>query len=114
MDWDRFREAVKDVSYKPLLVISSDIKVLERVHIEDLNYPQSVISAVTRFHNSVRELYECINSINSERFCSISSEMRLRMIDLCISVVSKTDKHADFAIESIRSELPTKWFKNID
>jgi len=113
ISWDYLKVSANDSEPKPLLVISSDIPLLERVQIETLSYPPSVVSAITRFHNSIREFYQCLNTINSKSFRNTTSDRRQELIRMTIAISEKVGQRASDALDIMRKDLPSRWFKTL-
>jgi hypothetical protein len=107
--WNELEEIANSTTRHPLLIVSSDIKVLDRTILEELNYPRSVIASITRFHNSIREIYECLNIMNSEKFEKSDPRERLRIVKVSEALSEETIKRAASALSTMEQLLPKKW-----
>jgi hypothetical protein len=110
VNWKDFGERVEDPNYKPLLVVSSDITLLSRTKLEELDFPPPVISAVVKFDNAVRELYECLRAMNSDRFGEINAAGRLQLVEMAAGMSRQVQDRADEALKVMSTKLPKRWF----
>ena len=109
MSWDELIEIAKKTDRQPLLVLSRDARVLHRIHIEDLDYPVPLVAAIMRFSGSISELYECLETINSDRFQRSSAEARLRVVEMARTISVHTSQYAKDARQRMESTLPSDW-----
>lgn len=97
---------------KPLLVNSSDINVLSRIHLEDYNFPPAVVNAVMRFYNSVNDYYTCVSAINSQKFLETSIDRQRYIVSSTVKISENVVDRAEIAIAVIKKYFPLKWFEN--
>ncbi len=109
VSWDELAEIAKLTDRHPLLVLSRDTNVLQRINIEDLDYPASLVAAIMRFSGSINELYECLETMNSERFEKSSPEARLRVVEMARTISIHTSQYAKEAKQRMMTTLPSGW-----
>lgn len=109
-DWQEFRERVSDPEYRPLLAISEDTNVLDRIHMENFNYPQEIIHATADFYGSIKDFYACLHTINSESFNLVSIDTRVHIVDLIVSIGEEVVRSADAAMQMYTTRFPPEWF----
>jgi hypothetical protein len=113
ISWKHLKASANENDPKPLLVISSDIHLLERVQIETLSFSPAVVTAITRFHNTIREFYQCLNTISSESFRNTTPDRRQEIVEMTISISGKVEQRASEALDIMRQDLPSRWFKTV-
>ncbi|MFT3980448.1 MAG: hypothetical protein QM687_08265 [Ferruginibacter sp.] len=114
INWENLKVKLKNPDYKPMLILSSDTKILERIKIEEYDFPNSVISSTTKFRNLINEVYECINAINQDKFNLIDLASKVRIVDMILIISKQVNEQAIIVKESMRTTLPKRWFKNIN
>lgn len=114
LSWDNLRTIANSKSKSPIIIISSDIQVLNRTNLEELNYPPDVLIALTRFHNCVQEAYDFLLALNSDRFERMALKQRILIVNTSEAICEESAVRADKAIDSLIHNLPEKWFKGIE
>ncbi|SMX35220.1 hypothetical protein [Actibacterium lipolyticum] len=107
--WDELIDIANQTGRHPLLVLSRDTNVLQRINIEDLDYPASLVAAIMRFSGSVSELYECLETMNSDKFERSSPEARVRVVEMARSISVHTSQYAKEAMQRMKTTLPEGW-----
>ena len=111
VDWNRVKTRVE--KHSALLVFYNDLNLLERLKIEDFNFPASVIVSVTRFHNSIQEYETCIKAINSKDFDASPIDHKSLIIDATINIGLEVQQRAQDALAVLNAELPSQWFPEV-
>lgn len=106
VSWERMREQIDGSSdFAPLLVVSSDIRVLERVRIEDWHFSGKIVHTITSCQNRLLELYECLRTINNERFANLDRDGKLRLVNMAENLSTCVANSAGEALRIMEGEL---------
>ena len=113
MIWDSLLEIADNEDKKPVIVITNDLKILSRVHLEELNFPPSVLVAVTRFQNTIQEAYDFLDALNSERFERMTTTQRVLVVKTTQELCDEVNSRAEVAYSNLMTHFPHWWFSGL-
>lgn len=114
LNWQEIRPKITEEGFVPLLVVSSDIRLLDRFDIDTLGLPVRVLVEIVSFRNSIFEFYECLESLNSERYLQLERAGREQIVDMTIDVARTVVRTAEVALQSMARDLPARWFSGLE